>query len=243
MYDELTKRGYWVTPQVRVGPYRIDMVVEGHNDRRLAVECDGERNHGPEKWADDMQRQRVLERAGWVFWRCFGAAFYRRRGEVIEDLIATLTEGGIEPIGAEGAPPSVHTEHRVVSAMSDPAEVLDGSDAEDPTDSASTESSEVSPVQPDEPADTASIDDVQQVQSGEGAPSLSGAEPEDSEPTVSGSQDTPPELGRRSEGSAARRADLLRTVRAISSASKDASGSGEPKPNESEPEERDDAER
>ncbi|MCH7580278.1 MAG: AAA family ATPase, partial [Chloroflexi bacterium] len=244
MYDELTKRGYWVTPQVHVGRYRIDMVVEGHNDRRLAVECDGDRYHGPEKWADDMQRQRVLERAGWVFWRCFGAAFYRRRSEVLEDLVATLAERGIEPIGAEGAPPSVHTEHRAVSAMSDPAEVLDGSDAEDPTDSASTESSEVSPVQPDEPADTASIDDVQQVQSDEGAPSLSGAEPEDSEPTVSGDQDTPPEPGRRLEGSAARRADLLRTVRAISSASEDeASGNGEQNPNESEPEERDDAER
>ena len=29
MYDELTQRGYWVTPQVRVGQYRIDLVVEG----------------------------------------------------------------------------------------------------------------------------------------------------------------------------------------------------------------------
>ena len=63
MYDALTERGYWVTPQVRIGQYRIDMVVEGHQGR-LAVECDGDRYHGPEKWADDMQRQRVLERAG-----------------------------------------------------------------------------------------------------------------------------------------------------------------------------------
>ena len=56
MYDELTQRGYWVTPQVRVGQYRIDMVVEGHNDARLAVECDGDKYHGADKWADDMQR-------------------------------------------------------------------------------------------------------------------------------------------------------------------------------------------
>ncbi len=34
LYDELTQRGYWVTPQVKVGQYRIDMVVEGHNDAR-----------------------------------------------------------------------------------------------------------------------------------------------------------------------------------------------------------------
>lgn len=54
IYDELTQRGYWVTPQVKVGQYRIDMVVEGSNDARMAVECDGDQYHGPDKWEDDM---------------------------------------------------------------------------------------------------------------------------------------------------------------------------------------------
>ncbi len=120
MYDELTQRGYWITPQVRVGQYRIDMVVEGHNDARLAVECDGDKYHGADKWADDMQRQRVLERAGWVFWRCFASAFIRRRKDMMDDLVKTLAERGIEPIGAEGAPRSVHTEHRVVPFVTQP---------------------------------------------------------------------------------------------------------------------------
>ncbi len=121
VYDELTQRGYRVTPQVNVGPYRIDMVVEGHNDARLAVECDGDKYHGPDKWADDMQRERNLRRAGWgVFWRCFASAFIRRRKEMLEDLLKTLAERGIEPIGAEGAPRSVHTEHRVVSFVTEP---------------------------------------------------------------------------------------------------------------------------
>ena len=117
MYDELTQRGYWVTPQVRVGQYRIDMVVEGHNDARLAIECDGDKYHGADKWADDMQRQRVLERAGWVFWRCFASAFIRRREEVMGDLLKTFAERNIQPIGAEGAPRSVHSEHRVVISV------------------------------------------------------------------------------------------------------------------------------
>ncbi len=121
MYDELTQRGYWVTPQVRVGQYRIDMVIEGHNDARLAVECDGDKYHGADKWADDMQRQRVLERAGWVFWRCFASAFIRRRKNMLDDLLKTLAERGIEPIGAEGAPRSVHTEHRIVPFVTEPA--------------------------------------------------------------------------------------------------------------------------
>lgn len=121
VYDELTQHGYWVTPQVRVGHYRIDMVVEGQNDARLAVECDGDKYHGLEKWSDDMQRQRVLERAGWVFWRCFASTFIRRRKEMLDDLLNTLAERGIEPIGAEGAPRSVHTEHRVVDSTIEPA--------------------------------------------------------------------------------------------------------------------------
>jgi very-short-patch-repair endonuclease/Cdc6-like AAA superfamily ATPase len=115
VYDELTQRGYCVTPQVKVGQYRIDMVVEGANDARMAVECDGDKYHGSDKWEDDMQRQRVLERAGWVFWRCFASVFIRRREEVIAELLHALAERGIEPFGSEGAPRSVHTEFRVVN--------------------------------------------------------------------------------------------------------------------------------
>lgn len=116
MYDELTQRGYRVSPQVKVGQYRIDLVVEGNNDTRLAVECDGDKYHGPDRWVQDIERQRVLERAGWVFWRCFASTFIRRRQEILDDLITTLKERGIEPIGAEGAPRSVHTERRVVKS-------------------------------------------------------------------------------------------------------------------------------
>ena len=38
MFDELVHRGYSVDTQVRVGAHRIDMVVEGEDDRRLAIE-------------------------------------------------------------------------------------------------------------------------------------------------------------------------------------------------------------
>ena len=101
MFDELTKRGYRIQPQVPCGAYRIDFVVEGGEGRRLAVECDGDRFHGPGQWSDDMARQRVLERAGWTFWRCFASSFARRRAEVLDDLFTTLANLGIEPLGAD----------------------------------------------------------------------------------------------------------------------------------------------
>lgn len=112
MFDELVKRGYRVQPQVPCGGYRIDFVVEGSEGRRLAVECDGDRYHGPGQWQDDMVRQRVLERAGWTFWRCFASSFIRRRDEVMQDLLATLRHLGIEPLGADFVDNSVWVHHK-----------------------------------------------------------------------------------------------------------------------------------
>ncbi|MBP0639719.1 AAA domain-containing protein [Cupriavidus sp. AcVe19-6a] len=100
VFTMLIQRGYRVIPQVKSGAYRLDMVVEGANDARLAIECDGDAYHGPERWASDMNRQRILERAGWTFWRCFASTWCLRKEEVFEELVERLTAMGIEPIGA-----------------------------------------------------------------------------------------------------------------------------------------------
>lgn len=76
------------------------MVVEGANDTRLAIECDGDEFHGPDRWPADMQRQRILERAGWVFWRCHASTLALRRDEVLAELRTRLHAMGIEPLGA-----------------------------------------------------------------------------------------------------------------------------------------------
>lgn len=112
VFDELVRRGYRVEPQVACGGFRIDLVVEGHEGRRLAIECDGDRFHGPGQWAEDMARQRVLERAGWTFWRCFASNFVRHRDEVLQDLFATLQRLGIDPVGSESVDNSLWVQHR-----------------------------------------------------------------------------------------------------------------------------------
>jgi hypothetical protein len=93
-------------------------VAEGHNDARLAIECDGDRYHGADRWERDMNRQRILERVGWKFWRCFASIFVRYRQEVIDDLITHLSERGIEPIGSNTAPRSIHSEQRRITIFS-----------------------------------------------------------------------------------------------------------------------------
>lgn len=107
VYTALFSRGYRVVPQVKAGSFRIDMVVEGADDSRLAIECDGDEFHGPDRWAADMSRQRVLERAGWTFWRCFASTWSLRKDEVLRDLLDRLTAMGIEPIGAIERIPSL----------------------------------------------------------------------------------------------------------------------------------------
>lgn len=75
------------------------------DDARLAIECNGDEFHGPDRWAEDMSRQRVLERAGWTFWRCFASTWSMRKNKVFRELPERLTAMGIEPLGAlEHAP-------------------------------------------------------------------------------------------------------------------------------------------
>jgi very-short-patch-repair endonuclease len=114
LYDWLVRLGYRVTPQASVGAWRIDLVVEGAGDARLAVECDGDKDHLPEQWAEDVRRQRALERVGWVVWRCFAATFVRRPDAVLRDLAAALAEAGVEPMTAAAQPARQPVEQRVV---------------------------------------------------------------------------------------------------------------------------------
>ena len=83
------------------------MVVEGARDTRLAIECDGDDFHGPDRWQHDMNRQRVLERAGWTFWRCFASTWALRKEDVFCELLDRLTSMGIEPLGALDRAPSL----------------------------------------------------------------------------------------------------------------------------------------
>jgi very-short-patch-repair endonuclease len=123
MFDELVQRGFRVEPQVPCGGYRIDFVVEGNEGRRMAIECDGDRFHGPGQWQNDMVRQRVLERAGWTFWRCFASSFVRRRDAVLADLMQTLQKLGIEPLGSQTVDSTVWVHYKEVDPYGVEADV------------------------------------------------------------------------------------------------------------------------
>jgi very-short-patch-repair endonuclease len=101
---KLLTAGYRVTPQWKVGSRRIDLVVVG-NARRLAVECDGDRYHPLEKLGEDLERQAILERLGWVFVRIRGSVFFRDPNRAMRPVLEKLHDLEIEPC-AELTPPS-----------------------------------------------------------------------------------------------------------------------------------------
>jgi very-short-patch-repair endonuclease len=96
----LVLAGYKVTPQWRVGAYRIDLVVEA-NDKRLAVECDGDRYHPVDKLGEDMNRQAILERMGWTFSRIRGSEFFRDADHALAPVFAKLKSLEIFPVGED----------------------------------------------------------------------------------------------------------------------------------------------
>lgn len=102
VFNRIVDRGYAVQTQVPVSGYRIDLVVMGA-ESQVAVECDGDEFHGPDRYTADVARQRDLERAGWTFFRVRGSKFYADRHAALEPLWELLDCHGIYPVTHEPA--------------------------------------------------------------------------------------------------------------------------------------------
>ncbi|MBU0608950.1 MAG: DUF559 domain-containing protein, partial [Armatimonadetes bacterium] len=108
VFCRIAERGYRVLPQHPVAGYRIDLLVEGMQGR-MAVECDGDEWHGPERYESDMARQRQLERAGYPFWRVRGSVFYRDPDQAMADLWECLDQHHICAVADAEAVGSSHS--------------------------------------------------------------------------------------------------------------------------------------
>jgi very-short-patch-repair endonuclease len=100
VFLQIIGKGYRVIPQFEFAGYFIDMVVEGMHGR-LAVECDGDKWHGPDRYENDMMRQRMLERCGWTFWRIRGSEFYYNPERALSSLWELLKKLRIAPGGED----------------------------------------------------------------------------------------------------------------------------------------------
>lgn len=141
VHNRIFDRGHLVIPQYEVGPLRIDLVVLGVNGK-LAIECDGDHWHGPDRYEADLARQRDLERSGWCFFRVRESEFnidpasaLAPLWEMVEELNAPRTDEGpvTEQVGL-GAPPSDEGEAATSDLATDaPAEVGGGPGGSSPS--------------------------------------------------------------------------------------------------------------
>jgi len=105
----IARKGFRVVPQVKVGGYRIDLVVEGYQSR-LAVECDGDIWHGPDRYEADLARQRKLERAGWIFVRVRSSSFHANQNDTMQPVWERLDKLGIHEPGKVSPAPETGIE-------------------------------------------------------------------------------------------------------------------------------------
>ncbi len=120
---ELLRRKFRIRPQFEVADKRIDLVVEGL-ENRLGVECDGDAWHGPERYEQDMSRQRQLERAGWTFVRIRESEFYADRALAIRQILEECERLDLRPVDQEQPPVAPESIQEVATVSSKP-EVID----------------------------------------------------------------------------------------------------------------------
>ena len=98
VFNDIVNKGFRVKPQYEVakGKYRIDLVAFFPDGTKIAIECDGDKWHGADKYQDDMLRQKVLERCGWQFFRIRGGEYYSNKEKALEPLWRIFEEHSIE---------------------------------------------------------------------------------------------------------------------------------------------------
>ena len=118
VFDALIESGYNVQAQIGPKHARIDLVVEDAKGNRLAIECDGDLpatslglgESWTSLWAATTARQRVLERAGWAFFRIAAAGWYLDRSGTLDKIKDALLDAGVEPKNGRWKAPSSHTD-------------------------------------------------------------------------------------------------------------------------------------
>jgi very-short-patch-repair endonuclease len=91
VYERMKERGYKLFPQYPACGYRIDLALFLDN-LRIGIECDGWQHY--DKYGnlniDDIERQEVLERAGWKILRIPSTRYWKNPDACINELIEEI---------------------------------------------------------------------------------------------------------------------------------------------------------
>ena len=91
VYERMKERGYKLFPQYPACGYRIDLALFLDN-LRIGIECDGWQHYDKSGNLniDDIERQEVLERAGWKILRIPSTRYWKNPDACINELIEEI---------------------------------------------------------------------------------------------------------------------------------------------------------
>ena len=88
VYKMIKEKYYDVKPQVVIGKYKMDFVIDGLSNK-IAIQCDGDKLTS-ENWEEEYQKRACLERVGWEFLKINGSEFYRNPEETVKRLLENI---------------------------------------------------------------------------------------------------------------------------------------------------------
>jgi predicted DNA-binding WGR domain protein/very-short-patch-repair endonuclease len=96
----LAARGYAVEERVGMSHFRCDLAVRRHGDprHRLGILVDGEAHYRQDDLLErDLMRPQLLRAFGWSVRQVLSADWYRRRHELLEELVQQVEMGDAGP--------------------------------------------------------------------------------------------------------------------------------------------------
>lgn len=95
----LHQKGFNVRLHAGPGSYDVDIIVEGDHAKKWALQCDGDKfeQEAMKLFMDSLSEQKVLEKVGWTFFRCFASHYYKNPQYVQNEMIQNLNHCGLFP--------------------------------------------------------------------------------------------------------------------------------------------------
>jgi superfamily I DNA and/or RNA helicase len=105
IFKELQSRGYRVLLNFEVGMRAIDIVAEGEDRQRLAIQCDGECIKTHEELFFEMEYHKTLRRLYWDIVHIRSSEYYTDPDKTFKRVLRHLSKAGITPTQIEPSEP------------------------------------------------------------------------------------------------------------------------------------------
>ena len=105
VYKELQSRKYQLLLNYEVGLRAIDIVAQGDERQRLAIQCDGDCIKTEEDLFSEMDYYTTLRRLNWDVFHIRATEYYTDPDKTLKRLYRRLTKAGITPVQEEPSEP------------------------------------------------------------------------------------------------------------------------------------------